>query len=152
MQQFLLVRKAFLVAALVFVFDFVLGTAIALQLNLSDPAIGGAARDHWFTAGTPLSAPGLFMILYVIFLVLATRQRWIGISGIVGVSLLTLISGLSWIADLNTGLLQRLIEQHLTILIAFTLVLLLATTLTIVILGIATLILQRRAHTRVVMS
>jgi len=55
MQQFLPVRKAFLLAALVFVFDFVLGTAVALQLNLSDPAIGGTARDNWFTAGTPPS-------------------------------------------------------------------------------------------------
>jgi len=149
MQQFLPVRKAFLLAALVFVFDFVLGTAVALQQNLSDPAIGGTARDSWFTAGTPLSAPGVFMILYVILLVLATRQRWIGIVGTVGVTLMTLISGISWIADLNTGLLPRLIEHHVTILIVFTLALLLATTLTTVILGIATLILHRRAQTRV---
>lgn len=149
MQQFLPVRKAFLLAALVFVFDFVLGTAVALQLNLSDPALGGPARDNWFTAGTPLSAPGVFMILYVILLVLATRQRWIGIAGIVGVTLLTLISGISWIADLNTGLLPRLIEHHLTISIVFTLVLLLATTMTTIMLGIATLFQQRRAYTRI---
>jgi hypothetical protein len=149
MQHFLQVRKAFLIAALVFVFDFVLGTAVALQLNLSDPAIGGSARDNWFTAGTPLSAPGTFMILYVVLLVLATRQRWIGIVGTVGVSLMTLISGVSWIADLNSGLLPRLFEQHLTLLTVFTLVLLLATTLTTVVLGIATLVQQKRTQTRV---
>ena len=41
MQQFLPVRKAFLIAALVFVLNYVLGTAVVLQLNLSDPNIGG---------------------------------------------------------------------------------------------------------------
>lgn len=53
MQPFSPVRKAFLIAALIFVIDNIAGTVIAIQMNLSDPAIGGAARDHWLTAGTP---------------------------------------------------------------------------------------------------
>lgn len=148
MRQLLQVRKAFLFAALIFILDFVFGTVVAIQLNLSDPAIGGAARDHWFTAGTPLSAPGVFMIPYVIFLVLATRQRWVGESGVVGVWLLTLVSGLSWIADLHTGLLPRLFENHLTVFTGLSLAVLAITTLTVVVLGIVTLIVQGRAHIR----
>ena len=75
MRQFLPMRKAFLIVALVFVLNYVFGTAVALQMNLSDPGIGGAARDKWFSVDTPLGAPGWFMILYVILLVLAPRQR-----------------------------------------------------------------------------
>jgi hypothetical protein len=111
MPQFSPMRKAFLFAALIFVLDNIGATVIAMQMNLSDLAIGGAARDHWFTAGTPLTAPGVFMIPYVILLALATRKLWMGVIGIAGVSLLTLLSGISWIADLNTGLLPRLIEN-----------------------------------------
>lgn len=152
MRPFLPVRKAFLIAALIFVLANVFGTAVAIQINLSDPAIGGSARDHWFTAGTPLSAPGVFMIVYVILLALATRQRWPGIVGIVGITLLALISGISWTADLNTGLLPRLIAQHLTMLTGTSLALLAITTLTVIVLGIATLILQRRTHMQTVLS
>ena len=141
MRQFLPMRKAFLIVALVFVLNYVFGTAVVLQKNLSDPGIGGAARDKWFSVGTPLGAPGWFMILYVILLVLATRQRWIGNIGIVGVSLLTLMSGLSWITD--WGLVLRLIQHHLTILTGLSLALLTVTTPTIVVLGILTLLLQR---------
>ncbi len=147
MRQFLPVRKAFMIAALVFVLNYVLGTAIALQLNISDPGIGGSARDNWFTAGTPLGAPGWFMILYVILVLLATRQRWIGILGTAGVTLLTLISGLSWITD--WGLVLHVIQQHLTVLTGLAVVVLSVTTPTVVILGIATLIVQGRARTRV---
>ena len=143
MRQFLLVRKAFLIVALVFVLNYVFGTAVVLQMNLSDPGIGGAARDKWFSVGTPLGAPGWFMILYVILLVLATRKRWIGNIGIVGVSLLTLMSGLSWTTD--WGLLLHIIQHHLTILTGLSLALLAVTTPAIVVLGILTLLLQRRA-------
>ena len=114
MQQFLPVRKAFLIAALVFVLNYVLGTAVVLQLNLSDPGIGGSARDSWLASGTQLGAPAWFMVLYVILLVLATHQRWIGILGTAGVTLLTLMSGLSWIVD--WGMVLRVIEHHLTVL------------------------------------
>jgi uncharacterized membrane protein (DUF4010 family) len=148
MRQLLQVRRAFLFAAFIFILDFVFGTVVSIQLNLSDPAIGGAARDHWLTAGTPLSAPGVFMIPYVIFLVLATRQRWMGIIGIAGVSLLTLISGISWIADLNTGLLPRLVKYHLTAFTALSLIVLALTTLAIVVLGIVALVLQGRTRMR----
>src|SRR6266571_2643998 len=114
MQQFLPIRKAFLIAALVFVLNYVLGTAVVLQLNLSDPGIGGSARDSWLASGTQLGAPAWFMVVYVILLVLATRQWWIGILGTAGVTLLTLLSGLSWIVD--WGMVLRVIEHHLTVL------------------------------------
>ena len=58
-----------------------------------------------------------------------------------GVSLLTLMSGLSWATD--WGLVLRLIQHHLTILTGLSLALLTVTTPTIVILGILTLLLQR---------
>jgi hypothetical protein len=145
MQQFLPVRKAFLIAAFIFVLNYVFGTLVALQLNLSDPVIGGTSRDHWLTTGTPLNAPAGFMIIYVIFLLLATRQRWMGIIGIVGVSLLTLISALSLTTD--WGMVQRVIEHHLTILTGLTLAVLVATYPTIIILGIVTLIQQGRVST-----
>jgi hypothetical protein len=144
--------KAFLIAALVFVLVNAFGTVVAIQMNLSDSAIGGIARDHWLTAGTPLSAPGVFLILYMILLALATRQRWPGIIGIAGVTLLTLISGISWVADLNTGLLPRLVAQHLTALTGTSLALLAVTTLAVVALGVATLILQRRTRIRAALS
>jgi hypothetical protein len=148
-QQLLSSRKAFLISALVYVLNFVLGTAIALQLNLSDPGIGGTSREHWFTSGTPFAAPGGFMILYVILLALATRPHWIGSVGIVGVLLLSLISGFSLIPDM--AMLLRAIEHHLSILTALTVALLFITIPVIVILGIMTLILQARTRARAVM-
>jgi hypothetical protein len=147
MQQFLPVRKAFLIAALIFVLNYVLGTAVVLQLNLSDPGIGGSARDSWLASGTQLGGPAWFMVLYVILLVLATRQRWIGILGIAGVTLLTLMSGLSLIPD--HGMVLRVIAYHLTILTGLAVAVLVVTTPTVVILGIATLIVQGRARMRV---
>lgn len=147
MQQFLSVRKAFLIAALVFVFNSVLGTVVALQLNLSDPGIGGTSREHWLTTGTPLAAPLGFMILYVILLLLATRQRWMGIIGVGGVSLLTLISALSLTTD--WGMVLRVMEHHLTMFTGLTVIVLAITYPTIVILGILTLLLQKRAHATV---
>ena len=77
-------------------------------------------------------------------LLLATRQRWIGILGIAGVSLLTLMSGLSWIAD--WGMVLRVIEHHLTVLTGLAVAVLIVTTPTVVVLGIVTLILQGRAR------
>jgi hypothetical protein len=150
MQQFLTVRKAFLIAAFVFVLNYVLGTAVVLQLNLSDPNIGGSARDSWLTTGTQLGAPAWFMVLYVILLVLATRLRWIGILGTAGVTLLTLMSGLSWLVDY--AMVLRVIEHHLTVLTGLAVAVLIITTPTVVILGIATLIAQRRARMRVAIS
>ena len=150
MQQFLPMRKAFLIAAFVFVLNYVLGTVVVLQLNLSDPNIGGPARDSWLVSGTQLGAPAWFMVLYVILLVLATRQQWIGILGTAGVTLLTLMSGLSWIAD--WGMVLRVIEHHLTVLTGLAVGVLIVTIPTIVILGIATLIAQRHARMRVAIS
>jgi len=147
MQQFLPLRKAFLLAAFVFVLNYILGTAVVLALNLADPNIGGPARDSWLASGTQLGAPAWFMVIYVILLVLATRKRWIGILGTAGVTLLTLLSGLSWIVD--WGMVLRVIEHHLTVLTGLAVAVLIVTTPTIVILGIATLIVQRRARMRV---
>jgi len=144
MRQFFPIRKAFLITAFVFVLNYMLGTAVVLWLNLSDPNIGGQARNSWLVSGTQLGAPAWFMVVYVISLVLATRERWIGVLGTVAVTLLTLMSGLSWIAD--WGMPLRLIEHHLTILTGFAVTVLIITTPTIVILGIATLIMQRRAR------
>jgi hypothetical protein len=90
------------------------------------------------------------MVLYVILLVLATRQRWIGILGTAGVTLLTLMSGLSWIVD--WGMVLRVIEHHLTVLTGLAVAVLIVTTPTIVILGIVTLILQGRARKRVALQ
>jgi len=150
MRQFLPIRKAFLIAAFVFVLNYVLGTAVVLQLNLSDPNIGGPARNSWLVTGTQLGAPAWFMVIYVIMLLLATRQRWIGILGTLGVTLLTLMSGLSWIAD--WGMVLRVIEHHLSVLTGLAVTVLIITTPTVVILGIATLIVQRRSQMRVAIS
>ena len=87
------------------------------------------------------------MVLYVILLVLATRQRWIGILGTAGVTLLTLMSGLSWIAD--GGMVLRVIEYHLTVLTGLAVAVLMITTPTVVILGTMTLLLQRHVQKRV---
>ena len=146
MQQFLPVRKAFLIAALIFVLNYVLGTAVVLQLNLSDPGIGGSARDSWLASGTQLGGPAWFMVLYVILLVLATRQRWIGILGTAGVTLLTLMSGLSLIPD--HGMVLRVIAHHLTILTGLAVAVLVVMIPTVVVLGTATLVLQGRVRMR----
>ena len=58
-----------------------------------------------------------------------------------------LISGLSWITD--WGLVLRVIEHHPTVLTGLAVAVLSVTTPTVVILGIATLIVQGRARTRV---
>ncbi|HYA99906.1 MAG TPA: hypothetical protein VED37_06785 [Ktedonobacteraceae bacterium] len=150
MRQFLPIRKAFLIAAFVFVLNYVLGTAVVLQLNLSDPNIGGPARNSWLVTGTQLGAPAWFMVIYVIMLLLATRQRWIGILGTLGITLLTLMSGLSWTAD--WGMVLRVIEHHLSVLTGLAVTVLIITTPTVVILGIATLIVQRRSQMRVAIS
>jgi hypothetical protein len=147
MQQFLPIRKAFLIAAFIFVLNYMLGTATVLQLNLSDPNIGGPARDSWLVSGTQLGAPAWFMVLYVILLALAARQRWIGTLGIAGVTLLTLMSGLSWIVD--WGMVLRVIEHHLTVFTGLAVAVLIITTPTVVILGIATLLMQRHVQKRV---
>ena len=102
------------------------------------------------TSGTQLGAPAWFMAFYVILLVLATSQRWIGMLGTAGVTLLTLMSGLSWLVDY--GMVLRVIEHHLTVLTGLAVAVLIITTPTVVILGIATLIAQRRAYMRVAIS
>ena len=150
MQQFLPIRKAFLIAAFIFVLNYVLGTVVVLQLDLSDPNIGDPARDSWLLSGTQLGAPAWFMLLYVILLVLATRQRWVGILGTAGITLLTLMSGLSWIVDWDMVL--RVIDHHLTVFTGLVVAVLIVTTPTILILGIATLIAQRRARVRVAIN
>ncbi len=55
---------------------------------------------------------------------------------------MTLISALSWTTD--WGMVQRVIEHHLTVLTGLTLGILVATYPTIIILGVVTLIQQRR--------
>jgi hypothetical protein len=151
MQQFLPVRRVFLIAALAFVLDAVLATAVAIQLNLSDPGIGpGTARDTWFLTGTPISAPGVFMIVYIVFALLATRQRWGGVVGMVGVTLLTLVSGLSLTSD--WGMLVRALGQHLTVLMGLAVGIYFLALAVIVISGIATLVLQWRGRSRAAVS
>ncbi len=86
------------------------------------------------------------MIPYVIFLVLVTRQRWMGTVGVAGVTLLTLISGMASLADRD--MVQRALAQQPAILTVVTLVVLFITIPTIVILGILTLIWQWRVRTR----
>jgi hypothetical protein len=141
MRPFLPVRKAFLLTALIFLLDSVLGTVIALALNLSDPAIG-SARESWFTTGTALSAPGIFMIVYVLFLLLATRQRWLGTVGIVGVTLMTL--SIASIADMD--LTRHFFEQHPAWLPLFSLVVLFVMVPVTILLGIVVLIQQMRTR------
>lgn len=150
MQSFGIERKLFLIAALVFVLEFELGIVVAYQLNLSDPAIGGSVRDHWMTAGTQITAPLVFMVPYVLFLLLAFFQRWVGMAGVVGVTLLTLISGLSWIPD--HGMVQRVLEQHLKLWTGLTVALLALATPAIVVLGILSLLRQQGAKQSAVVA
>jgi hypothetical protein len=132
-----------LIAGLAFVLNAILGIAVSLQLNLSDPLLGGSSRDHWLTSGTPLTAPVPFMVAYALFLLLATREHWVGIVGIVLVSLLTLVSALSLTAD--WPMVQRVIEQHLTLGTGFVAGVLVVLYPAVVALGIATLAAQRHA-------
>ena len=143
MNSFATERKLFLIAALLFVLEFELGTVVAYQLDLSDPLIGGSSRDHWMTAGTPLSASGVFMLPSILFLLLAFRQHWIGIIGIAGLTLLALIAGLSWIP--NHGMVQRVLTQHLTLWTSVPLAMLALLTPAIVLLGILALLRERAA-------
>jgi hypothetical protein len=131
-------RKLLLLAAVGFLCEFVLGTLVALQLNLSDPGIGGSARDHWLTNSTPVTVPLVFMILYVVFLVLAFRPRWVGTLGAVGLTVLTLASGISLISD--HSMVQRVVEQHLNLWTGATVALLMFVTPATVVLGILTLV------------
>lgn len=144
MQSFGIERKFFLIAALVFVLEFELGTVVAYQLNLSDPGIGGSVRDYWMVAGTPITAPLVFMVPYVLFLLLAFFQRWVGTVGVVGVTLLALISGLAWIPD--HGMAQRVLEQHLNLWTGLTMALLALATPAIVVMGFLSLLRQRGAR------
>jgi len=137
MRSFGIERKLFLIASLVFVLEFGLGTVVALQFNLS-------GADLWLTDGTALTAPGVFMVPYMLFLLLAFRRRWVGTVGVVGVTLQTLISGLSWIPD--HGLVQQVLAQHLNFWTGLTVALLVLATPTTVVLGILTLVQQRKAH------
>ncbi|HLV97484.1 MAG TPA: hypothetical protein VKT82_02300 [Ktedonobacterales bacterium] len=146
MQSFSISRKLFLIAALVFILQFELGTVVAYQLNLADPGIGGSVRNHWMTAGTPITAPLVFMAPYILFLVLAFRRRWVGTLGVVGVTVLALISGLSWIPD--HGMVQRVLEQHLNLWTGLTVALLALATPIIVVLGILTILRQREKKQR----
>jgi len=151
MRPFFLVRRVFLIAALAFILDAVFATALALQLNLSDPAIGpGTARDTWFLTGTSFSAPGVFMIVYIVFFLLATRRGWVGIVGSVVITLQTLVSGLSLISD--WGAMQRALEQHLTVLMGLAVGIFFLAMPLIVISGMATLVLQWRGRSRVATS
>jgi len=151
MRSFLPVRRVFLIAALVFVLDAVFATVVALQLNLSDPAIGpGIAKDTWFLTGTSISAPGVFMIVYLVFLLLATRRGWVGVVGSVVITLQTLVSGLSLISD--WGAMQRALEQHLTVLTGLAVGICLLAMPIIVISGTATLVFQWRGRSRIAIS
>ena len=146
MNNYSNICKAFLIAALVYVLDNVLGFVVALIMNLSDPLIGGTSRDNWFGAGTPLTAPGFFVIVYSLFLLFATRQHWLGVVGTIVVTLMTFVSGFSLLPDHE--IVQRVWQDHLNIATGFTLVVLFAALLSTFVLGISTLIqlaLARRA-------
>ncbi len=150
MRPFLPVRKAFLLAALVYVLNAAFSLAVALLLNLTDPEIPGTARETWFSNGTALTAPGFFLILFVLFLGLATRPRWPGISGIVGVTALAVISGMATLAD--WGMVQRILAYHLNIATVLSLALLCISIPATALLGIMTLVLQWRSRTKVAIS
>ncbi len=150
MQLFLPAWKAFLLAALVYVFNAVFSVAVALMLNLADPDIPGTARETWFSNGTPLTAPGFFLILFMLFLELATRPRWPGIIGVVGVTMLAVISGMAILAD--WGMVQRIFANHLNIATVLSLVLLFVSIPATALLGITTLVLQWRSRTKVAIS
>lgn len=146
MQSFGIERKLFLIAALVLVLACEAGLVVGFQLNLPDPVFGGSVRGHWVTAGTPLTAPPVFIVPYSLFLVLAFRQRWVGTVGIVGVTALALLSGLFWIPD--RGMVQRVLAQHLAVWIGLPLALLALSTPAIMLLGVLTLLRQRGAQGR----
>ena len=141
------VRKAFLIAALVFVLNYVLGTAVVLQLNLSDPGIGGSARDTWLASGTQLGAPAWFMVSLC------------DLAGACDTSAMdwhpwyrgchTAYLDVGSFVDSRLGMVLRVIEHHLTVLTGLAVAVLVVTTPTVVILGIATLIEQGRARMRV---
>lgn len=123
MHSFATERKLFLIAALAFLFEFVLGSIVALRLNLSDPGVGGSVRDHWMTNATPITDPLVFMVPYIVFLVLA------------------LAFGLSWIPD--HGMVQQGLDQHLNPWTGVTVALLMLATPAMVVLGIRAV---RRSH------
>jgi len=150
MQPLLPVRKAFLLAALVYVLNAMFSLVVALVLNLTDPAISGTARETWFPNGTALTAPGFFLILFVLMLGLATRTHWLGVIGSVGLTLLAVISGMATLAD--WGMVQRIFADYLNIATALSVVLLFVSIPATAILGIMTLVLQWRARARPVLT
>ncbi len=150
MRPSLSVRKAFLLAALVYVLNAVFSLAVALLLNLTDPEIPGTARETWFSNGTALTAPGFFLILFVLFLGLAIRPRWLGIIGTVGVTVLAVISGMATLAD--WGMVQRIFAYHMNIATVLSVALLFVSIPATAMLGIMTLVLQWRSRTKVAIS
>lgn len=146
MRPFLSVRKAFLLAALVYILNALFSLIVALVLNLTDPAIVGTARETWFANGTALTAPGFFLLLFVLLLGLATRPRLPGIIGSVGITTLAVVSGMATFAD--WGMVQRIFANHLNIATAFSVMLLFVSIPATAILGILTLALQWRARAR----
>jgi hypothetical protein len=139
-------QQAFVIAGLAFVLNAIFGTLVSLQLNLSDPLIGGSSREHWLTTGTPLAAPPPFVVAYAVFLALATRERWVGTVSVILVSLLTLISALSLTSD--WPMVQRVVAHHWTVGSALALGMLAVLYPTIVVLGIVTLAQRVRTRSR----
>jgi hypothetical protein len=117
MEQFTSLRKAFVIAGVVFVANWALGTAVALAINLYDPSpdVAAHARDSWVSPGTAISAPLVFMAPYVLFLALATRKRWVGAAGTAIVMALSLISNLSAMPDW-AGTQEATMGRHILVL------------------------------------
>ena len=90
------------------------------------------------------------MIIYMLFLLLATRQRWIGTIGSTGVTLMTTISGMASIADMD--LTRHFFGQHPAWLTVLPLVVLFVMMPIIILLGIVVLIQQVRTRTRPALS
>lgn len=110
------------------------------HVHLADPEIPGTARETWFSKRTALNTPVFFLILFVLLLGLATRPSWPGIIGIVGVTVLALISGMATLAD--SGMVQHIFANHLNIATVLSLALLFISIPATAILGTMSLVLQ----------
>lgn len=96
LKRTLNIQKSLIVVSLFLLGEFVISTLIAVQRNL--PAeLGGktgkTAAAEFLTNGTAISPPAVFCLVLVLFIIFVSlpRPRWLGVLGVVGLLLLSVV-------------------------------------------------------------
>ncbi len=90
-------RRGLLAVAILLWIETWIGTAVAVHKKLPY-GLGGHGRpdnvwgDFVGGGGTALSPPLAIVLLFAILILLATRRRWPGVAGMVGLTLLAILS------------------------------------------------------------